>query len=132
MRGIHGSIGWRIFGAFVVGVFGLPIARGLVWVGLVAVGQLYGHGVVADSWENPSACGVGVDSGVGGGSFLVIACVGGEGGTVYSSIWLLIEEAGMDIFVLLCRGLPCAWWRLVCEIGIWCCLFAQFAFGREA
>ena len=42
-----------IFGAFVVGVFGLPIALGLVWVGLVAVGQLDGHGVVAGSWEKP-------------------------------------------------------------------------------
>ena len=65
-----------------------------------------------------TVCRVGVDSEVGGGSFLVIACVGGEGGTVYSSIWLLIEEAGMDVFVILFRGLPCAWWRLVCEIGI--------------
>ena len=49
MRGIHGSISWRIFGAFVVGVFGLPIVLGLVWAGLVAVGQLDGHGVVAGS-----------------------------------------------------------------------------------
>ena len=42
-----------MFGAFVVGVFGLPVALGLVWVGLVAVavGQLDMHGVVADSWD---------------------------------------------------------------------------------
>ena len=51
MRGIHGSIGWRIFGAFIVGVFGLPVTLGLVWVGLVAVSQLDMHGVVADSWD---------------------------------------------------------------------------------
>ena len=40
--------------------------------------------------RSSSACGVGVDSVVGSGSFLVVAWVGGEGGTVYSSIWLLI------------------------------------------
>ena len=74
--------------------------------------------------RSSSACGVGVDSVVGSGSFLVVAWVGGERGTVYSSIWLLIEEAGMDSFVLLWRGLPCAWWRLVLEIGIWGRLFA--------
>ena len=31
---------------------------------------------------------------------LLIECVGGEGGTVYSSIWLLIEEAGVVGFVI--------------------------------
>ena len=56
----------------------------------------------------PTACGLGVDSEVSGGSFLVIVCIGGEGGTVYSSIWLLIEEAGVVGFVVFFRGLPCA------------------------
>ena len=52
MRGIHGGIIWRIFGAFVDGVFGLPVTLGLVWVGLVAVCQLGVRGVVADSWDS--------------------------------------------------------------------------------
>ena len=51
MRGGHRSISWRVFGAFVIRVFGLRIGLGLVWAGLVAVGQLDGHGVVAGSWE---------------------------------------------------------------------------------
>ena len=56
----------------------------------------------------PTACDVGVGSEVGGGSFLAIVCIGREGGIVYSSIWLLIEEAGVVGFVILTRGLPCA------------------------
>ena len=31
---------------------------------------------------------------------LLIECGGGEGGTVYSSIWLFIEEAGVVGFVI--------------------------------
>ena len=70
----------------------------------------------------PTVCGVGVDLECSGGSFLVIVCVGGEGGTVFSSIWLLKEEAGMVGFVIFLRGLPCAWLRFVCETGRWCCM----------
>ena len=73
--------------------FGLALLQSVSWV---CVASLRTVGIVC-----PTACGVRVDSEVGGGSFLVIACVGGEGGTVYSSIWLLIEEAGMDSLVLL-------------------------------
>ena len=49
MRGGHRSISWRVFGAFVVRVSGLLIVLGLVWAGLVVVGRLDGHGVVAGS-----------------------------------------------------------------------------------
>ena len=56
----------------------------------------------------PTTGGLGFGSEVSGGSFLVIVCIGGEGGTVYSSIWLLIEEAGVVGFVIFSRGLPCA------------------------
>ena len=56
----------------------------------------------------PTTCGLGVGSEVSGGSFLAIVCIGGEGGAVYSSIRLLIEEAGVVGFVIFSRGLPCA------------------------
>ena len=69
----------------------------------------------------PTACGLGVGSEGSGSSFLVIVCIGGEGGIAYSSIWLLIVEAGVVGFVVFCRGLPCVWMRLVCEIGR-CCM----------
>ena len=48
-----------------------------------------------------STGGVSVNSVVGSG--LVVAWVCGEGGTVYSSIWLLIGEADIDSWVLLGR-----------------------------
>ena len=72
-----------------------------------------------------STGGVRVSSVVGSGSGLVVAWVCGEGGTVYSSIWLLIGEADIDSWVLLCSSLPCAWWWLV--FGV-----AYVAFGRVA
>ena len=72
-----------------------------------------------------STGGVRVNSVVGRGSGLVVAWVCGEGGTVDSSILLLIGEADIDSLVLLCRRLPCAWWWLV--FGV-----AYVAFGRVA
>ena len=72
-----------------------------------------------------STGGVRVNSVDGSGSGVVVAWVGGEGGTVYSSIWLLIGEADIDSLVLLCRRLPCAWWWFV--FGV-----AYVAFGRVA
>ena len=53
-------------------------------------------------------------------------------GTVYSSIWLLIEEAGMVGFVIFFRGLPCAWLRFVCKTGRWGCMIVQFVLRRKA
>ena len=68
---------------------------------------------------------------VSGGSFLAIVCNGGEGGTVYYSIWLLIEEAGVDGFVIFWRGLPCACVLFVCEVGCGCGMVMWFALRRE-
>ena len=72
-----------------------------------------------------STGGVRVNSVVGLGSGLVVAWVCGEGGTVDSSILLLVGEADIDSLVLLCRRLPCAWWWLV--FGV-----ASVAFRRVA
>ena len=66
-----------------------------------------------------------VNSVVGLGSGLVVAWVCGEGGTVDSSILLLVGEADIVSLVLLCRRLPCAWWWLV--FGV-----AYVAFRRVA
>ena len=73
------------------------------WLGLGSLQSVswMGMALLQAVRRSSSACGVGVDSVVGSGSFLVVAWVGGEGGTVYSSIWLLMEEAGMDSLVLL-------------------------------
>ena len=60
-----------------------------------------------------STGGVRVNSVVGRGSGVVVAWVCGEGGTVDSSILLLIGEADIDGLVLLCERLPCAWWWFV-------------------
>ena len=72
----------------------------------------------------PTVCRVGVDSEVGGSSFLVIAWVGDEGGTVYSSILLLIEEAGVVVCwrggsgVVVCKR--CG--SVVVEVWQWRCM----------
>ena len=72
-----------------------------------------------------STGGVRVTSVVGSSAGLVVAWVCGERGTVYSSIWLLIGEADIDSWVLLGRGLPCAWWWLV--FGVACAAFRRVA-----
>ena len=63
----------------------------------------------------PTTCGFGVGSEVSGVSSLAIVCIGGERGTVFSSILLVIEEAGVVGFVMFARGLPCSWLRFVYE-----------------
>ena len=60
---------------------------------------------------------MGVGSEVSGSSFLAVVCVGREGGTVYASIWLLIEETGVVGFVIFSRGLPCAWLQFTTAPG---------------
>ena len=62
---------------------------------------------------------------------LLVGCSGGEGGTVCSSIWLFIEEAGVVGFVMFERGLPCACVRFVCRGGCGCGVVMGFAFRRE-
>ena len=104
---------WDTWGCFVIEWFDVSRQGG----GVMSSIQERSSGGATFGIACPTACRLGVGSEVSGGSVLAIVCVGGEGGTVYSSIWLLIEEAGMESFVLLCRGLPCAWWRFVLEIA---------------
>ena len=62
---------------------------------------------------------------------LLIECSGGEGGTVCSSIWLFIEEAGVVGFVMFEGGLPCACVQFVCRASCGCGVVMGFAFRRE-
>ena len=62
---------------------------------------------------------------------LLIYCNGGEGGTVCSSIWLFIEEAGVVGFVMFEGCLPCACVQFVCRASCGCGVVMGFAFRRE-
>ena len=53
----------------------------------------------------------------------------GRGG-IYSSIWLLREEAGVVGFVVVSRVLPCAWLLFVCKTERWCCMVVWVVLGR--
>ena len=81
--------------------------------------------------EGQSAWGAGIASLLQCPLCLLIYCNGGEGGTVCSSIWLFIEEAGVVGFVMFEGCLPCACVQFVCRASCGCGVVMGFAFGRE-